>query len=187
MQQLGQKMRVRVEVQDDYDIEGSSNIPEIVAEETKKIGNGEWTPYGIIIEYLDRSEKWQPAASVWGFVTASGLDGVYDEPADIDSDYLKESAEDVRSEALEDDGLKSMLVTWPLGIRLPDEAYNATPSVIGRLEKSHAGNTVIRVGRKLRPTRGSGWTQTEHVVLTPAERERLIAELIAQRSADYPV
>lgn len=51
--------------------------------------------------------------------------------------------------------------------------------VIGDVEKSAAGNTVLRVGEH--DWTDGGWVQIAHVVLTPAEREALIARLIAQR------
>ena len=59
----------------------------------------------------------------------------------------------------------------------------ATPSeyrrgVIGAVERSATGNTILRVGALL-PS-GVTWEQTEHVVLTPGEREELIARLMAE-------
>jgi hypothetical protein len=87
---------------DDYDPEGASTLPNVVAEEKEKIGNGDWQPYGIIVEYAVPGEEdvWEQAASVWGTVTDAGLDGTYDAPKYIGSDYLMETAQDVWSEAL---------------------------------------------------------------------------------------
>lgn len=69
--------------------------------------------------------------------------------------------------------------------------YSDCVPVIGRVEQSGSGNTVIEVGVE----HGNGWQKigqsgtTEvprgagHIVLTPAEREGLISELESQR--DY--
>lgn len=40
------------------------------------------------------------------------------------------------------------------------------------------GNIIIRVGRE-NPLRGTGWTKTEHVVITPGELPQVIADLSA--------
>ena len=49
-------------------------------------------------------------------------------------------------------------------------------SVIGRIEQSHSGNVILRVGR-LRDD-GEGWVQSEHLVLTPAEAVDVARELL---------
>lgn len=60
------------------------------------------------------------------------------------------------------------------------QRYGREPrSVLGRLERSPAGNVVLRVGRELEHADGTpaGWEQSEHVVLTPNEAHELIADL----------
>lgn len=47
--------------------------------------------------------------------------------------------------------------------------------VIGEVGRSHTGNTCLRVGRM----NEQGWEQTANVVLTPAERDYLLRELLA--------
>jgi len=51
--------------------------------------------------------------------------------------------------------------------------------VIGDVGQSSAGNTIIRTGvvTQGRP----GWARSGHIVLTPDERERLVADLAGQR------
>lgn len=65
-----------------------------------------------------------------------------------------------------------------IGSALGRSQYSPDPSVIGEVRKSQAGNTVLRVGRLLKD---GGWTQTEHVALTPQEREELIRALESHR------
>lgn len=67
--------------------------------------------------------------------------------------------------------------TLPYGLRCSPQA--GTLGVIGAVEQSMSGNAVLRVGNTL-PDQ-TGWEQVSHVVLTPEEREKLIADLIAQR------
>lgn len=58
------------------------------------------------------------------------------------------------------------------------------PSVIGSVEQSMTGKTVIRVGKLTvadPDIDGKSWTQTEHVVMTPGEREDLIDALTSHR------
>lgn len=52
-------------------------------------------------------------------------------------------------------------------------------SVIGEILITSSLNTALRIGRELP---GGGWQQSEHVVLTPVEREALIDILTAHRS-----
>lgn len=49
-------------------------------------------------------------------------------------------------------------------------------SVIGGIERSGAGNLILRIGRNRWPYAGQGWEQTEHVVLTPEEAARFLGE-----------
>lgn len=65
-----------------------------------------------------------------------------------------------------------------IGAAVGRSEYAPEPSVVGEVEQSGAGNSVLRVGKL---ARGGTWTQTEHVVLTPDEREELIAVLESQR------
>lgn len=67
----------------------------------------------------------------------------------------------------------------PLGSEVESPTYRPDPVVIGRIEESGVGNTVLRIGEYRRAE--GAWSQTGLVVLTPAEREQLIAELIAHR------
>jgi len=72
----------------------------------------------------------------------------------------------------------------PLGAMVGRDRWSPEPGVIGRVSQAPAGNTVLEVGRLL--TDG-GWLKTEghgHIVLTPGERERLIAALVAQRNGE---
>jgi len=69
-----------------------------------------------------------------------------------------------------------------LGLGVGPSEYAPNPSVIGAVEQSSSGNAVLRIG-KATVTDGDhpSWTQTEHVVLTPEERDVLIDGLDAQR------
>lgn len=81
-----------------------------------------------------------------------------------------------------------MRATWPLGLArltpstVPPEQQPFT-SVIGAVETTAAGNTVLRVGSLDPVTRD--WQQTEHVVLTPAERDALVTAL-SQGASNFP-
>lgn len=61
------------------------------------------------------------------------------------------------------------------GSQVEGSEWRPLRSVIGQVETTGSGNIVLRVGREL--ARDSGWEQTEHVVLTPAEAAALIDEL----------
>lgn len=65
-----------------------------------------------------------------------------------------------------------------LGSALGRGMGSGEPSVIGRIEQSRSGNSILEIGKWL--TAG-GWTKTEHVALNPDEREALIEELAAHR------
>lgn len=78
---------------------------------------------------------------------------------------------------------------YPLGLRhieaksiIGSRYTSLTQDVVGEVERSGAGNTIIRVGRHNLERPEGGWQQVGHIVLTPDEREQLIADLIAQRS-----
>ncbi len=51
--------------------------------------------------------------------------------------------------------------------------------VIGAVGSSPSGNVLLRVGHRL--AEAGGWTQTEHVVLDPSERDDLVASLLDPR------
>lgn len=68
----------------------------------------------------------------------------------------------------------------PLGTDL-DQKYMLEVSAIGAIDQSTTGNSILRVGQF--NTREKAWHQTEHIVLTPVERDRLINILIDQRAA----
>jgi len=75
-------------------------------------------------------------------------------------------------------------VEYPIGCRYAGAMDVAdinpyTPerfAVIGEIEHVPVGNAILRIGRTLSRTDHS-WVQELHLVLTPAERDRLIADL----------
>lgn len=76
--------------------------PEIIAEETEKIGAGEWTAYGVIaFEDCDQAHGIRcPHAtaldSLWGCVVDTGTyEGTYDSPAEIQDAHLRGVAADL--------------------------------------------------------------------------------------------
>lgn len=80
-----------------------------------------------------------------------------------------------------------MTLNYPLGTRYVDnmdpDTNLYTPerfAVIGEVEHVPAGNAILRIGRTW-PKPQSGWMQELYLVLTPAEREQLIADLVVQR------
>lgn len=69
-----------------------------------------------------------------------------------------------------------------LGLGVGPSEYTPNPSVIGEVEQSESGNAVLRIGRAtVSDVDFPSWTQTEHVVLVPEERDALIDALDAQR------
>lgn len=52
--------------------------------------------------------------------------------------------------------------------------YQGRHSIIGAVETAPIGNIILRAGRLTL----HGWTQTEHIVLTPAEALALAQELV---------
>ena len=69
-----------------------------------------------------------------------------------------------------------------LGLAIGPSEYAPNPSVIGSVEQSNTGNAVLRVGKATVTDEDSpSWTQTEHVVMNPQERDELVAALKAQR------
>lgn len=73
-------------------------------------------------------------------------------------------------------------IKWPLGLAVGKSEYRKVLGVLGNLQRTPAGNTAIAVGNT-DPSGEPGWFKVAHVVLTPEERERLIADLIAQRDS----
>ena len=67
------------------------------------------------------------------------------------------------------------------GVVVPPGKYNPRRGVIAAPESSPAGNLVLRVGRE--HIGGEGWHQTEHVVLEPAEAERLALDILHKLGA----
>ena len=63
------------------------------------------------------------------------------------------------------------------GNAIPGRLGTGDHHLIGEIETSPAGNTVLRCGATNWPNRG--WTQRLHIVLTPDETRALIAELTA--------
>jgi hypothetical protein len=75
-------------------------------------------------------------------------------------------------------GAQDSVPTFPIG---QHSDYWENTAVIGSLDKSPSGNTLLRLGHLVAENRG--WTQSHqaHITLSPDEREALIAALIAQR------
>lgn len=69
--------------------------------------------------------------------------------------------------------------TRPMGAETESHVYRPNPDVVGDVEQSHSGNSILRVGTYYRAERH--WMQSAYIVLTPRERERLIAALIEHR------
>lgn len=72
------------------------------------------------------------------------------------------------------------------GLATSRRYYQRNTDVIGEVDQSMTGNTLLRVGVH---TRGEGngpssWQQTGHIVLCPGERRALIAELQAQEARE---
>lgn len=65
-----------------------------------------------------------------------------------------------------------------LGKENPAHDYRRLRDVIAEAGQSGTGNTVLRVGQEVE---SGGWTQTAYLVLSPAERERLIEALMEHR------
>lgn len=70
-----------------------------------------------------------------------------------------------------------------LGLAIGPSEYAPKPSVIGEIEQSGTGNTVLRVGKAtVTDPDAVSWTQTEHVVLNPEERDELIGVLTSHQT-----
>ena len=61
------------------------------------------------------------------------------------------------------------------GNAIPGRLGTNEHHIIGQIETSLAGNTVLRCGRTEWPS--NSWTQSLHIVLTPDETQALIDEL----------
>jgi hypothetical protein len=69
-----------------------------------------------------------------------------------------------------------------LGLDVGPSEYAPNPSVIGAVEQSPSGNTVLRIGKAtVTDSDHPSWAQTEHVVMVPEERGELIDALISQQ------
>jgi hypothetical protein len=68
--------------------------------------------------------------------------------------------------------------------RLAGNPYVQNTGVIGAIEPGNPrfGGVILRAGVRI-PEDGS-WSQTAHIALSPAERDRLIGTLVAQRDAE---
>lgn len=75
------------------------------------------------------------------------------------------------------DGTTQTTLTY--GRKLEPSVYSPQRSLVQTPSLSTAGNTVIRVGREWEGT--DSWHQTEHVVLTPAETDGFLDELVRTR------
>ncbi len=84
-------------------------------------------------------------------------------------------------------------ISYPLGVRYVSNMDVADPgrfaprryAVLGAVTRTEVGNTAIRAGLT-HGSRDPGWSQVLHVVLTPAERDRLRGELAAHSAATAP-
>lgn len=190
------ELRIRLEIDGDgqfeIDKDGYSDIKSLQDETKQKTDSGEWECYQILVEQRDPdSDTWDAVASLGSSVHDSGYCGTYWAPDEIRNESLRGTVTEVweqaqaelkaQAEAQEASKPEPRGDGKPLGLALPRSEWNETPGVIGRIEKSGTGNTIIPVGKRLRPSEGSGWEKVAHVALTPEEREILIAELIAQR------
>ncbi len=62
-----------------------------------------------------------------------------------------------------------------------------TVGVIGKVERSHSGNVILRAGELLKSNGvPMGWTQTLHIVLEPDEAETLVALIRGQLDQTDP-
>lgn len=66
------------------------------------------------------------------------------------------------------------------GTEIPTSVYCPKRSVIGEVSNAPGGNVVLRVGREVEGNPPVGWETTEHVVLTPIEAVRFVAEVVAR-------
>jgi hypothetical protein len=76
-------------------------------------------------------------------------------------------------------------LTRALGSKIGPSEWAPLPVVIGAIEQSETGNTIVRVGKMTitDPDANTGtWTQTACLVMVPEERDELIDVLTSQRS-----
>lgn len=64
------------------------------------------------------------------------------------------------------------------GLAVGRSEFSPRRSVV-TVDRSAAGNTILRVGREVSEDVPGQWQQTEHVVLTPDETRALVEELTA--------
>jgi hypothetical protein len=80
----------------------------------------------------------------------------------------------------ENDVIKKLKGILGLGVGPSD--YSPHPSVIGEVEQAPSGNAVLRIGKAtVTDADHPSWTQTEHVVMTPDERDELIGTLTSHQ------
>lgn len=82
-----------------------------------------------------------------------------------------------RSEAMSNDPTRQQFAPL-LGTENPSHDYRPLRDVIAEASQSGTGNSVLRIGQE---AEGGGWTQTAYLVLSSAERERLIDVLMSHR------
>ncbi|MFH9606913.1 hypothetical protein [Streptomyces sp. NPDC017448] len=173
------RIRVALDESGQQDIDNGkfSDVEELAAETKEKTNSGEWGCYNLLIEKAVLG-GWEVIESLGCSVHKGGLEGTYGSPKEISDDDLRASVNDLWEPAIIEHA--PQVVTLPLGLAVGlDKAYDIELGVIGFIAKSNTGNAVLHVGNHQTGT--SGWHKVSHVVLTPAEREKLIAELIAQR------
>ena len=90
---------------------------------------------------------------------------------------------DQDAEAAQRKAVETERAAWlPMGNRLPARWDDKPRDVIGDVTQARAGNSVFRVGAM---DAAGGWQQSAHVVLTPAERDWLIGQLL-DHQAKHP-
>jgi hypothetical protein len=91
---------IGIEIDKDYNPRGGSNIPEIEAEEIKKIRSGEWRAYGVGLLRKSTAGYFEPdyGTFLWGCVTDAGYDGAYADASEIQNAHLRGIAEEQVSE-----------------------------------------------------------------------------------------
>lgn len=164
---------------------GYSDIPELQKETRDKVEADEWDSYIMSVAKAVPG-GWEVVDSLGGTVTEAGHEGTYSSISDITSEEVRDAASQVWESALtilreNTEAPEQSEVSWPLGVAIGQSAYDVELGVLGFLDKSGSGNTILHVGNTKR-SYGSGWVKCVHVVLSPGERERLIADLIAQRN-----
>lgn len=183
------ELRIRLEPDNDsrYEISvgGFSDVEDLAREVKEKVEADEWNSYIVTVEKSVSDDDWESVASVGGTVTDYGYEGCYSSLDEISSEKVRDAVRDVWEEALMTLRENAVVpsASWPLGraVGAVTSDYDLPISVLGHLRKSEAGHSVLNVGYMAKNTDSAYHSPIPSVVLTPAERERLIADLIAHR------